>query len=122
MIHLEDLSLLAIRYFGRFVKLALLLYITGFLNSKPPYILQINYVLKISLSLFLIYRFNSYRKEKITISELDQKIIFSIGVYVLLFSFSDMVSHWTEEIRSFIIKYKPKVYGFLLNKTIVPYK
>ncbi len=118
----DSYMLFALSLFTRLILFVLFLYIIGVINSRPPYLLQINYVLKVFLSFFLLYRFNGFRKESININRLDQKIIVSISLYVLVLSFVDLLLYWIEEIRSFILKHKSKLYGFLSNKIIVPYQ
>jgi hypothetical protein len=95
--------------FSTIFKIVVFLYITGFLNYKPPYLLQINFVLKIIVALFLIYRFNSYRKYQIRFTELDRKIAHSAGLYILVVSFANIINQYTEELRSFVIKYNPTI-------------
>jgi hypothetical protein len=86
-------------------KFGFFLYITGLLTYKPPFLLQINFCLKILVALFLIYRFNSHRNHQIRFTELDRKVASSAGLYILVVSFADIIDQYTEEIRSFIIKY-----------------
>jgi hypothetical protein len=92
-------------FFSFILKITVFLYITGFLNIKPPYLLQINFVLKITVALFLMYRFNSFRIYQIRLTELDRKIANSAGLYILVVSFADIINQYTEELRSFFLKY-----------------
>jgi hypothetical protein len=63
-------------------------------------------------SLFLIYRFNSYRKNKIQFTDLDRKICFSAGVYIFTFSFIDVIQTYVERLRKLIDPYTTPI----LNK------
>jgi hypothetical protein len=53
----------------------------GISVNAPEYLNTLQSFLKIYISLFLIYRFNPFRKVKFT--ELDSKIAFSAGVFLL---------------------------------------
>jgi hypothetical protein len=92
-----------LQYFSFITKLTVVLFIIGFFQSKPTLIIQFNFVVKIILALFLIYRFNNYRKHKIEFTELDRKVCYSAGIYIILISFFDLINHYTHHIRSNII-------------------
>ena len=53
----------------------------GFLNTSPKYIDYLNYGVKIYVSLFLLWRFNMF--QKVRFSELDRKIAFSAGMFLI---------------------------------------
>lgn len=78
------------------VVLSWILYISmvlGLSSLAPIYLNDLQYYTKIYVSLFLIFRFNPFRKVKFT--ELDEKIAFSAGVFLL----------GTTAIDSFILNY-----------------
>jgi hypothetical protein len=52
----------------------------GFTIINPEYISTMNYYIKIYISLYLMYRFNMFRKIQFT--ELDRKIVFSAAVFI----------------------------------------
>ena len=52
----------------------------GFTIINPEYISTMNYYIKIYVSLYLMYRFNMFRKIQFT--ELDRKIVFSAAVFI----------------------------------------
>lgn len=54
----------------------------GFYNSAPEYLSKMNYYFNIYLCLFLLWRFNPFRKLD-TFTELDRKIAFSAGVFIM---------------------------------------
>lgn len=58
-----------------------ILIVFGLSASAPQYLESLNRVFKIYISLFLIYRFNPFRRVKFT--GLDAKISFSAGVFLL---------------------------------------
>ena len=90
-------------FFSFITKFTVVLFIVGFFQNKPMWLVQFNFVIKVILALFLIYRFNSYRKHKIEFTELDRKVCYSAGIYIILISFFDLINHYTEYIRNNII-------------------
>lgn len=53
----------------------------GISANAPQYLNELQYYVKLYVSLFLIFRFNPFRKVHFT--ELDAKIAFSAGVFLL---------------------------------------
>jgi len=98
-----DFELKFLTFFSFITKLTVILFIIGFFQSKPTLIIQFNFVVKVILALFLMYRFNKYRKDKITFTELDRKVCYSAGLYIILISFFDLINHYTEYIRNIIV-------------------
>jgi hypothetical protein len=92
-----------LEYFSLITKLTVILFIIGFFQSKLTFIIQFNFVVKVILALFLIYRFNNYRKKKIEFTELDRKVCYSAGIYIIIISFVDLINHYTNYIRETII-------------------
>lgn len=60
--------------------LIILIYL-GWSSSASSYLDIIDYYLRIYVCLFLIWRFNPFRKIEFT--ELDRKIVFSAGLFLL---------------------------------------
>jgi len=85
--------------FGHISKVYFVLFLFGFLDVQPELLLQINYVLKVLISVYIIYRFNTWRKENVTFTNLDRKLVVSLSVYNLLLSFSDLIFFYIEQIR-----------------------
>ena len=94
-----------IHYFGLVTKISFICFFIGILNSKVEIILQIAFVVKLLIGLFLIYRFNHWRSEKVQFTDLDRKAAYSAGTFILAISFSDILLQYTDEIRSFILPY-----------------
>ena len=88
--------------FSYITKISLVLFMVGIFQSKPSYLIEINFFIKILIALFLIYRFNSHRTQKIVFTELDRKVVYSAGTYILLISFIDISEKYMEIIRSYI--------------------
>ena len=55
--------------------------VMGLSAAAPIYIEDLQYYLKIYISLFLIIRFNNFRQIEFT--ELDRKIAFNAGIFLL---------------------------------------
>ena len=100
-----NISFYFIHYFGILTKIITVLFIIGYFTNKPSIFLSINFVVKVCISLFLIYRFNKYRKNKLTFTELDRKVCYSAGIYILFVSFLDVIQNYTDIIRSLIQPY-----------------
>ena len=52
----------------------------GFTIINPEYVSMMTYYIKIYICLYLMYRFNRFRKVEFT--ELDRKIVFSAAVFI----------------------------------------
>jgi hypothetical protein len=93
-----------ITYFSYITKVITFLFIIGFFNKKPSSFIEINFFIKVIIALFLIYRFNKYR-EKVVFTELDRKVVYSAGMYILTISFIDIIEHYIGFIRSKVTVY-----------------
>lgn len=71
------------RAFDIFIFISWVLYFAilfGVSVNAPSYLDNVDYYAKLYVSLFLLYRFNVFRK--ITFTDLDRKIAFSAGVFL----------------------------------------
>lgn len=84
------------------VYISAFLYLFGFLNSLK--FLMLNYIIKIAIALFLIYRFNGLRKNKTSFTDLDRKVCFSAGIYILAVSFQEYIIMFSKDFRSYMEK------------------
>ena len=94
------IELNSLRFISFIVYTSTVLYLLGFLNSLK--FLMLNYTVKIIIAFFLIYRFNGLRKNTATFTDLDRKICFSAGVYILAVSFQEYIIYFSKEIRIFM--------------------
>ena len=85
-------------YLTWFLYFAILL---GLSANAPQYLDDLQYYVKMYVSLFLIVRFNPFTR--VRFNELDGKIAFSAGVFLLT----------TTAINSFLEMYLDKLKGFL---------
>ena len=100
-------------YFGLLTKMIAILFIIGFYTNKPKSFLFVNFIVKSLLAIYLIYRFNSYRKDKITFTDLDRKICYSAGMYIIVFSFIDVIQVYVNELRLIIDPYTVPVIKYM---------
>ena len=66
-------------YFSYFL---ILISFFGFSNTAPKFLESMDYYVRIYICLFLIWRFNPFRKAD-TFTELDRKIAFSAGMFII---------------------------------------
>ena len=102
--NIYNFELYFIKGFSVITKVVVVLFFIGILTDKPKFILEINFVIKFLLGLFLIYRFNKYRKNKVVFTELDRKICYSAGIYIVIISLGEYFLFFTDIIREQIIK------------------
>ena len=95
-------------------KIMFFLFIVGVLNDKIIFLLEINFIIKIIIASYLVYRFNSYSKDKLKFTEFDRKLVYSSGLYILFLSFTDILVLYTTKIRNLITHYT--------MPTITPFK
>lgn len=84
MIFNKNIHIFQINVFNIIIYLTWILYIAilfGVSSKAPQYLDDLQYYVKIYVSLFLIYRFNPFRRVKFT--GLDAKVAFSAGVFLL---------------------------------------
>jgi hypothetical protein len=84
MIFNKNIHIFQINVFNIIIYLTWILYIAilfGVSSKAPQYLDDLQYYVKIYVSLFLIYRFNPFRRVHFT--GLDAKIAFSAGVFLL---------------------------------------
>jgi hypothetical protein len=105
-----------LNYFTFITKLTVILFLIGIFQNKPYILIQFNFVVKIILAIFLIYRFNNYRKHKIEFTELDRKVCYSAGIYIILISFLDIINYYTETIRNnFILPFTKNIINYITS-------
>jgi hypothetical protein len=109
-------------YFSFITKFTVVLFLVGIFQNKPYILIQFNFVVKVLLAFFLIYRFNSYRKHKIEFTELDRKVCYSAGIYIILISFLDIINYYTETIRNnFILPFTKQFIPYITHLPNVPH-
>ena len=98
--------------------LCVFLFIIGFFQDKPSFLIDFNTFFKVILALFLIYRFNDYRKNPIKFTELDRKICYSTGIFIILISFIDYITYNIDYVRgNFILPITTPIINYFENKS-----
>jgi ABC-type multidrug transport system fused ATPase/permease subunit len=98
-----------LHYFGWVSKITVVLFLIGFFQQKPTLFISFNFIVKIGLALFLIYRFNNYRKYEITFTDLDRKVCYSAGLYILFISFADLINSYMDQVKKIISPYTENI-------------
>ena len=100
----KELHTFKFRVFTLVVYVTWILYIVIALNlsvSAPEYLNYLQSVMKIYISLFLIYRFNPFRIVKFT--ALDSKIAFSSGLFLLgTTAIDEILTNYISSIKEYI--------------------
>jgi hypothetical protein len=113
---LYNLQLQILYVFSLITKLIIFFYIIGVFTDKPVLFENINFVIKVCIALFLVYRFNGYRRKKIEFTELDRKAGYSAGMYILIISFINYYNKYIEMLRSRTQKYINNFYNTIFTK------
>lgn len=111
--HIYKFEINFLYYFSIVTKLTAVLFLIGFFQERPSIIIKINSIVKFILGLFLIYRFNRYRKYKVEFTELDRKICYSTGLYIVLLSLGEYVLQMSYAIRSRTIIYTNPIVDYV---------
>ena len=78
----------------------------GLSSTAPKYLETLDYYVRIYICLFLLWRFNPFRKLD-TFTELDRKITFSAGLFILTTTaLSKYISQIQDEVSHLIIPMK----------------
>jgi len=77
------------------------IFIFGFVFNMPFIFIQINFLIKVLIAIYLMYKFNGFR-EKVTFTMLDKKICFSAGFYIFIFSFADVINSYFILLRTIL--------------------
>jgi hypothetical protein len=94
MVFREKIHKFQTRLFNTIMYTTYFLYIVvalGLSSQAPQYLNDLLYFTKVYVSLFLVYRFNPFRDVQFT--ELDRKIAFSAGTFLLATIAIDKIIH-----------------------------
>jgi len=112
-----DFELNFLIVFGWITKITFVLFFIGFINKTPDIFVEFYSIVKIFLGIFLIYRFNSFRNDKVVFTELDRKVCYSAGIFIILISFIDIMNKYIDIIRSKILPYTTPITNYLKQIT-----
>jgi hypothetical protein len=80
------------------------IFIFGFVYNVPSIFIQFNFIIKVLIAMYLMYKFNDFRTDTVKFTLLDKKICYSAGIYLFLFSFADVINSYFRELRKLIIE------------------
>ena len=89
------------RFFNLFIYISYaLLFISalGISQTAPKYLDSMEYYVRIYICLFLMWRFNPLR-EKVEFTELDRKIAFSAGLFILT---TTALNQYLEQVKEIV--------------------
>jgi hypothetical protein len=96
----------------------ILLFVFGFIHAEPVLFLKFTLFFKVILALFLIYRFNPYFAKKTPFTELDRRVCYSCGVFILFIAFTDYITYYVDIIRSHIVPYTGPIVAWIQNSEL----
>jgi hypothetical protein len=95
-----------IHWFDGITIVMVILFSYGFLFNQPLLFIQLNFIIKVIISFYLMYKFNDFRSDPIKFTVLDKKICYSAGFYLFIFSFADVINFYFLELRNYIQQLK----------------
>jgi hypothetical protein len=101
-----DVQHFIVDWMGIITFIIFVLLFLGFLQKEPTYFIEATFIFKVFISLYLIYRFNDFRKN-IKFTELDRKVCLLAGIYLLLFAIGDLIQVYLIKIKIFLKPYLP---------------
>ena len=93
-----------IHWFDIITLIMFCIFIFGFVYNIPSIFIQFNFIIKVLIALYLIYKFNDFRTDPVKFTLLDKKICYSAGIYLFLFSFADVINSYFRELRKLIME------------------
>ena len=96
---IEKIEHYIVDWIGIMTVITFILLFFGILRKEPGYFEEFLFLFKVFISLFLIYRFNDFRKN-IKFTELDRKFCFLAGINLLLISFADLIDNYIIKIKA----------------------
>ena len=79
----------------------------GIIQSQPVYFVNAVFIFKLFLSLYLVYRFNDFRKN-IKFTELDRKVCYFAGFYLFFLTFAELIQDYIVKIKQIISRFSKK--------------
>ena len=84
------------------IVILVILFLAGTIVKTPFIFIEMNFFVKLLFALFLVYRFNPFRKDKIEFTDLDKNICFSIGVYIIVLSFLTLLARHSPKFKQYL--------------------
>jgi len=73
------------------------LVLVGMIQSEPILFKYISFFVKCMVGIALMYKFNDFR-EKTHFTQLDKKLCFLSGTYIVLFTIGDKIKEYREQV------------------------
>ena len=108
LLYMIDAQHFIVDWMGIITFIIFILLFLGFLQKEPTYFVEATFFFKVFISLYLIIRFNDFRKN-IKFTELDRKVCFLAGIYLLLFALADLIQDYIGKIKSLLKPYFPLI-------------
>ena len=102
---LTNIQHFIIDWMGYITAIIFILLLLGIIQTRPSYFVEAVFLFKLFISLYLMYRFNNFRKN-IKFTEIDRKVCFLAGGYLLLVTFADLI-------QEYIVKIKEQIQLFI---------
>lgn len=93
-------------WFDSITIIMIVLFIYGIIYDQTSLFIQINFIIKVLISLYLIYQFNDFRNTPVKFTTLDKKICYSAGIYIFIFSFADVFNSYLLDIKTLVTQFK----------------
>ena len=116
MVFNRDIHRLQNQAYDIVVYITWILYIVialGLSANAPQYLDELHSFIKMYISLFLIYRFNPFRR--IEFNELDRQIAFSSGLFLLTTS---ALNNYIVSIQKYMLQLFDKIKNRINNKSV----
>jgi hypothetical protein len=95
---LSEIQHFIIDWMGYITIIIFILLFVGIIQKEPTYFVEIIFIFMIFICLYLMYRFNDFRKN-IKFTEIDRKVCFVGGTYLFFLSFADLIQVYTVTIK-----------------------
>jgi hypothetical protein len=109
-------------FFSLISKIFLALFIIGVLyidytSTYRSEFMKILFFVKIFVGVLLIYRFTSHRDKALVFTDLDRKIAYSAGIFILVVSLSDEILKYSEAIHAWAFPFTSSFVAGLFGTT-----
>ena len=102
---LSEIQHFIIDWMGYITIIIFILLFVGIIQKEPTYFVEIIFIFKIFICLYLMYRFNDFRKN-IKFTEIDRKVCFLAGFYLLFLTFADLIQEYIVKIKQLLARLK----------------
>lgn len=96
-----DNNSMEIHWFDFITLFLFALFLYGTFKDNTTVYVKLNFFITVSIGFYMVYKFNHFRKV-FKISLLDKKICAFAGFYILIFSFADVITLYSDKIRNYI--------------------